>query len=303
MYDSSKITPSQVELGNSADRESIRKTPSIPDQDNRQNSDIESFNPSRMDMPMEEEDKKAMLRSFIFFMLTMVVDIGLPLAIYYGMKNHTSLIVALMVSSIPPLLLVIGKFIYKRKVDIMGCLFVLGFVLSGVFALVTGDARLVLLRDSSVTCVVGFCFLVTLIPIQTKRFNNRPLQFLFYAQIIEALSPVTWKDEQGNQYTLTRADWLYTYVPYIRKYSIMTTVLWGVLLEAEFIVKVILITSSLTTDQVVNYGNIVLTVMTVLGAVSNAVLSLPIRGKSLEAYSEWESKNYHPAPPPFAKRD
>lgn len=248
MYDTIKKTPSQLELGSASDTESDVRP--VPDQTEPQG--IEPFMPSKMDQPLTEEDKKAMVRGFLFFCLTMVVDIGLPLGIYYGMKNHTSLIVALVVSSIPPLLLVIAKFIYNRKVDIFGCLFVFGFILSGIFALASGDARLVLLRDSSVTCVVGLCFLLTLIPIKTKRFNNRPLQFLLYAQIIEALSPVTWRDEQGNEYTLSRADWLYTYVPYIRTYSIATTVLWGCLLLGEFIIKVILITSSLTTDQVVS---------------------------------------------------
>ncbi|KAG2173538.1 hypothetical protein INT44_007129 [Umbelopsis vinacea] len=300
MYDKLHRTPSQVELGDRSSDVESHTTP-IPDQNEA--DDIPPFEPSSMDRPLTEEDKKAMLRGFMFFLLTMVVDIGFPLAIYYGMKNYTSLIVALMVSSIPPLLLVIGKFIYSRKVDIFGCLFVLGFILSGVFALATGDARLVLLRDSSVTCVVGFCFLLTLIPIKTKRFNNRPLQFLFYAQIIENLSPVTWKDEQGNKYTLSRADWLYTYVPYLRTYAIATTVLWGVLLEAEFITKVILITSSLTIDQVVNYGNIIIGVMTALGSLGSVIISIPIRPRSMKAYKEWESHRFHPAPPPFAKRD
>jgi hypothetical protein len=249
MYDNTKKTPSQMELGSASDAESDVR----PVADQTEPQGIEPFMPSKMDQPLTEEDKKGMLRGFLFFCLTMVVDIGLPLGIYYGMKNYTSLIVALVVSSIPPLLLVIAKFIYNRKVDIFGCLFVFGFILSGIFALASGDARLVLLRDSSVTCVVGLCFLLTLIPIKTKRFNNRPLQFLFYAQIIESLSPVTWRDEQGNEYTLSRADWLYTYVPYIRTYSISTTVLWGGLLLGEFIIKVILITSSLTTDQVVSF--------------------------------------------------
>lgn len=248
---SNKRLPSEEEL-------TIDIPSQISMQTQNNNNELQTTTPTvnsieAQDPPIDFEDRKAMLRSFLFFLATMVVDIAFPLAIYYGMKNHTALIVALMVSSIPPLMLVIGKFIYNRKVDIMGCLFVLGFILSGTFALITGDARLVLLRDSSVTCVVGLCFLVTLIPIRTKRLNIRPLQFLFYAQIIESLSPITWQDEQGNEYTLSRADWLYTYVPYIRKYSIITTVLWGCLLEAEFIVKVILITSSLTTDQVVSY--------------------------------------------------
>ncbi|KAJ2958885.1 hypothetical protein NQZ79_g5586 [Umbelopsis isabellina] len=266
-------------------------------QENAQENEINDLT----DEEQQRDDRKKMGKSFLWFLATMVIDVGLPLGIYYGMKPHTSLIVALVVSSIPPLLLVIGRFIWKRKVDLIGCLFVLGFILSGIFALATGDARLVLLRDSSVTCVVGLCFLLTLIPIQTKSVKLRPLQFLFYSEFIANLSPMTWKDEEGNEYTLSRADWLYTYVPYIRKYSVLSTIIWGVLLETEFIVKIILIESSIDIDQVVNIGNIVIAVATSLGTVANIILSIPIRTRSLEAYRDWKLQKFHSAPPAYAQ--
>jgi hypothetical protein len=232
-------------------------TSSVASKDVQVDLDLEGGQQEELsDEDQQREDRKKMGKSFLFFLATMVVDVGLPLGIYYGMKPHTPIIVALVVSSIPPLLLVIGRFIWKRKVDLIGCLFVLGFILSGIFALATGDARLVLLRDSSVTCVIGLCFLITLIPIRTKSVKLRPLQFLFYSEFIANLSPMTWKDEEGNEYTLSRADWLYTYVPYIRKYSVISTILWGVLLESEFIVKIVLIESSLSIDQVVSIVSI-----------------------------------------------
>lgn len=198
------------------------------------------------------QNGKDLLKGVALFIASLVIDVGIPLGIYYGMKGHTSIIAALFVSSIPPLLFVIGKFIYYRKVDVMGCLFVLGFVLSGIFALATGDPRLVLLRDSSITCVTGLCFLLTLIPIRTKRMVIMPLSFLIFAQMLGGTERIEWKDEEGVQYSLSKSDWMWTNVRWVRIYGYVSTATWGTILMCEFIVKVIMIKSSLTMDQIVS---------------------------------------------------
>jgi hypothetical protein len=51
----------------------------------------------------------------------------------------------------------------------------------------------------------------------------------------------------------------------------------------------------------VNIGNIVIAVVTTLGAVANTILGIPIRARSLEAYKEWKLQKYHPAPPAYAQ--
>jgi hypothetical protein len=198
------------------------------------------------------QNGKDLLKGLALFIANLVIDVGIPLGIYYGMKDHTSIIAALFVSSIPPLLFVIGKFIYYRKVDVMGCLFVLGFVLSGIFALATGDPRLVLLRDSSITCVTGLCFLLTLIPIRTKRMVIMPLSFLIFAQMLGGTERIEWKDEEGVQYSLSKPDWMWTHVRWVRIYGYVSTATWGTILMCEFIVKIIMIKSSLTIDQIVS---------------------------------------------------
>jgi hypothetical protein len=201
------------------------------------------------------QDGKDLLKGLALFFGSLVIDVGLPLGIYYGMRNHTSVIVALFVSCIPPLLFVIGKFIYFRKVDVMGCLFVFGFILSGIFALATGDPRLVLLRDSSVTCITGLCFLVTLIPIRTKRIVILPLSFLIFAQMLGGTDRIEWVDENGVEYSLSKPDWMFTYVRWVRLYGYVSTTTWGALLLCEFIAKVIMIQSSLTIDQIVSVSS------------------------------------------------
>ncbi|KAH8549904.1 hypothetical protein BGW37DRAFT_501203 [Umbelopsis sp. PMI_123] len=303
MLGSKKSASGQIALDPYSDTEALLSPSPTDDPYDIETQSIRSSASIDMNEMTGLENSGKGIRMLLSFIAKMVIDIAVPLIIYHNLKHHTSLIVALMVSSIPPLLLVIGMFIYKRKIDIMGCLAVFGFIISAIFALITGDARMVLLRDSSITCIIGICFLLTLIPIRTEHFNNRPVQFIFYAQILEGHPPIIWKDGKGDEYSLSYADWQYTYVPYVRKYSIYSTIAWGLMLEIEFLIKVILITSNLTIDQVVNYGSIIITSMTMLGMIFNAILFIPMRRKRIEALRLWKAEKYHPAPPPFAQRD
>lgn len=204
---------------------------------------------------LQTQRKRDVLIGIGLFLGALVIDIGLPLGIYYAMKPHTSIIAALLVSCIPPLLFVIAKFVYYRRVDILGCLCCFGFILAGIFALATGDPRLVLLRDSSITCVTGVCFLLTLIPIRTKRINIVPLSYLVFIQLFSGGDRIEWTDEQGMEYSVTKPDWMFAYVPWVRLYAYVSTGTWGFILVGEFIAKVIMIKSTLTIDQVVSWQN------------------------------------------------
>lgn len=76
--------------------------------------------------------------NFLPLIITLVIDCGIPLALYYILKNYTSQLVALIVSGIPPLLHVAYTAIRRKKLDILGCIFVLSFVISAVVSIVTG---------------------------------------------------------------------------------------------------------------------------------------------------------------------
>ena len=65
-------------------------------------------------------------------------DVALPLAIYYILKIWLSVLIALLLSGIPPLLRVLYLFWKRGKVDILGCIFVISFVISGVLSIISG---------------------------------------------------------------------------------------------------------------------------------------------------------------------
>ncbi|KAI8640015.1 hypothetical protein BD408DRAFT_420503 [Parasitella parasitica] len=118
------------------------------------------------------------------------INVGIPLALYYLLKIWLSPLVALIISGVPPLLHVFFVFWKKRRVDILGCIFVAGFIISAILSAISGDARLTLLRDSTVTAVVSVLFLLTLIPLRTKWFIIRPVIFLFTKQMLIDQPPV-----------------------------------------------------------------------------------------------------------------
>lgn len=74
--------------------------------------------------------------------LLLVVDLAIPLAIYYIFRIFTTEIIALIVSGIPPLLRVVYILIRYRRIDILSCIFVVSFVVSGVLSIVNGKQRL-----------------------------------------------------------------------------------------------------------------------------------------------------------------
>ncbi|KAG1062436.1 hypothetical protein G6F42_027427 [Rhizopus arrhizus] len=119
-------------------------------------------------------------------------DVGLPLAVYYILKIWLSVLVALILSGIPPLLRVLYVFWKKRHIDILGCIFVFSFILSAVLSIISGDVRLTLLRDSTVTAVISLMFFFTLIPLKTRWFTIRPMIFLFSQQMMSEQPPVEW---------------------------------------------------------------------------------------------------------------
>lgn len=71
----------------------------------------------------------------------LVIDIGLPMGLYFGLKNVLPEVYALLISGIPPFVWVLFKIIYKRKVDILGILIVIAYVVSAVISIVSGKKK------------------------------------------------------------------------------------------------------------------------------------------------------------------
>ncbi|KAI9277859.1 hypothetical protein BY458DRAFT_504252 [Sporodiniella umbellata] len=131
-------------------------------------------------------------------LMMMVFDVGLPLA----------------------LARVVFTLIRRRRLDILGCVFVISYVISAILSVVTGDIRLTLLRDSAVTAMIGGLFLITLIPLKTR-----------------------WTDRAGQEHSQSTPNFNWDHIKIYRLFAYATTAGWGTLLMGEFIAKVIMIKS------------------------------------------------------------
>ncbi|KAL9546302.1 hypothetical protein PS6_007743 [Mucor atramentarius] len=198
---------------------------------------------------------------------------------------------ALIISGIPPLLHVFYVFWKKRRIDVLGCIFVAGFIISAVLSAISGDARLTLLRDSTVTAVVSVLFLLTLIPISTKWFTVRPIVFLFTQQLMIEQQPVEWRDKEGNDKSMQRSEWIWHISAFYRKFCYVTCGAWGVLLMAEFVAKVIMIKSTLTIDQIVLYSNIMVIVIVVCMTTATVIFSSYLGKRIMKDGQVWAREN------------
>ncbi|CAF3254991.1 unnamed protein product, partial [Rotaria sp. Silwood2] len=120
------------------------------------------------------------------FLTTILIDIILPLVIYFLLQKYIEPVYALLVAGTPPLFMVIFKAISSRTFDALGFLVFIGFIISGVVALTTHQAVVLLLEKSLVSGIVSIIFAITLIPFHCclHYCRVRPLAYYFYQDLV-----------------------------------------------------------------------------------------------------------------------
>lgn len=187
-----------------------------------------------------------------------------------------SQLAALLISSAPPAIVVVVKIIYYRTVDPLGLIIVFGYVLSAIISVIDGNPRVLLLRESIVTCATGVIFLITMIPLKVGKFQMRPLIYGVTQQMMSIVPPVKYV-YKGEVIDQSRAEFCWQWSTVFRRGIYTMTAAWGIILVLEFVAKLIMYFSSLTVDQMVLYGNIVLGVTLGSMGVFNTIYSRSIR--------------------------
>lgn len=155
----------------------------------------------------------------------------------------------------------------------------------------SGDARIILLRESAITAIVSVVFLVTLIPLSTRWITILPLVFLLAQQVMAEAPPMRWTDSEGEKKSMPTMDWIWKASSMFRKYCYILTGLWGIILMGEFIAKVIMIKSSLSVDQVVLYGNIIVVVVVVVMTIGTLVATQMMQKRLNATLQKWQNEN------------
>ncbi|KAJ3163690.1 hypothetical protein HDU86_000284 [Geranomyces michiganensis] len=122
------------------------------------------------------------------FFVMLVVDVVLPVAVYFILKTFISGVWALLIGSIPALLSVIVKGFFYRTVDIVGLLVFVAFAISAIVAATIHSTRALVFEKSLVTVVLGVLFFVTLIPMKFtwrgQPMHTSPMIFLILKQFL-----------------------------------------------------------------------------------------------------------------------
>jgi intracellular septation protein A len=105
--------------------------------------------------------------------LTMLLrDAALPMALYYVLRSfEVAALWALLVSAVPPVLRTGYVLARHRRIDPISAFVLAVLVVNGAVAVLSGDARLLLVRSAWITLPLGVVMLVSLL------VGRRPLLF------------------------------------------------------------------------------------------------------------------------------
>ncbi|CAK4085744.1 unnamed protein product [Aphanomyces euteiches] len=170
---------------------------------------------------------------------TLLVNVVAPLVIYYIASRYTSQVEALVLSGIPPAVNAIITMVCQRQLDILASLTVVSIALSAVIATLTEDPKLLLVKDSSFTIIIGATFLGSTI------YAKEDLIWSYNRQ----LRGPDAKDQLDAKYAK----------PDVRGRSQLVCRVWGSALLLEAAVRVVLV-YSISVDTMVYVSPILMIV-------------------------------------------
>jgi hypothetical protein len=209
-------------------------------------------------------NRRSLVHAFGDMAVHMLLELVFPVILYYVLRSFVSPLLALLLAGVPTALVVVYKGFKEKKVDMMGVLMLLGFVVSGILAFVQSDPKMYLLRESAMTLAMGMMLFLTLFPLRWGHHVLRP--FMFYVARQIAISSNVLIDSNTVR---EHWDWFWDYYSTFRYFLRGITFCWAAGLISEFLVRVALISSLDDVDDVVYYSNIyMLVVMLLLGTLT-----------------------------------
>jgi len=263
------------------------------------------------------------------FLLTILIDVILPLAIFFSIQKYIKPVYALLVASSPPLLMVTIKAIFYRTFDALGFIVFITFAISAIVAIITKNPIILLLEKSLVTGIISLIFATTLIPFHCchRRCRLRPLAYYFYQDLVpttrtqiglpENIFNEEEEDQIDDSYSQLKEElslpklsnkqevaqvyeWIYTHCSSFRISCYIITSIWAVGFFLEFFARLTLIIIHLSVNKIVIYGHIILSLITVLLIVSSIICITIERKHTLIFIEKWNVEHQQRK---FSERD
>ncbi|MFC5215749.1 VC0807 family protein [Streptomyces coerulescens] len=184
----------------------------------------------------------------------LLIDVALPMGAYYLLKNGfgTSTVTALAVSSVVPAVRTGWGLLKSREVNGMAALILFVNVVSLLLSFVAGDPRLMIAKDSAVSSTIGIIVSVVL---------GKPM-------MTAGMKPWVVKGDSGREAAWAR---LHAGSARFRRAERMFSLVWGVVLLAECVVRIVG-AYTLPVDTMVWAGNVIMVVAMGLGFVVGGAL-------------------------------
>ncbi len=172
---------------------------------------------------------------------TLLINAVAPFLINMLAQRYMSTIDALLLASSVPALFTLGGVIWKKHIDAVGMLVVVGLLLSAVFALLFKSPQLLLLQGSAVNGLFGVGMLISLL-------MPRPALFYIVRSILTQNNP--------QRLASFNADWSF---PQFRSFYRVLTIVWGCVTIAQVILLALLvftlpISLMLVLSPILNFG-------------------------------------------------
>ena len=159
--------------------------------------------------------------------ISILINAILPLITYKILINHIpSSITALIISTTIPILDNIYHIIKEKKIDIFSSLIILGFIVGIISMLFSGSKKLLLIRQSYITAVIGILFLISM-------FFPKPMIYYLAKKFINSQD----KYAKNNKSTIDEK----CKNPHFRFSMKFLTFIWGICLVLEAVCNISLV--------------------------------------------------------------
>jgi hypothetical protein len=177
-----------------------------------------------MAAPLENAPDQGSRPSIAPIVWDIALNATIPVALYQFSRHFISPseVTALIVAGVFPFGKSIFDLVHRSRIDPVAVLVLLGLLASGIPLFFGGSARLLLLRESLFTGLLGVACFVSL-------FLPRPMMF-YFGRYFNSSDPL--------QQARFDASWG---IPFVRFGHRLITTVWGCAYVGEFVVRVILI--------------------------------------------------------------
>ena len=159
--------------------------------------------------------------------ISILINAILPLITYKILINHIpSSITALIISTTIPIIDNIYYIIKEKKIDIFASLIILGFIVGIISMLFSGSQKLLLIRQSYITAVIGILFLISM-------FFPKPMIYYLAKKFINSQD----KYAKNNKSTIDEK----CKNPHFRFSMKFLTFIWGICLVLEAVCNISLV--------------------------------------------------------------